>query len=123
MEERTALLNRVRGLLAEFGLIVDPAPKYLRALLVEREFDTALSPALRGLSQSVHDQLDALDAQIGECDRQITAQQVNDPLAKRARDLPGVGLITADAVTASVGDASMFRNGRQFVAWLGLTSS
>ena len=73
--------------------------------------------------QSVRDQLDALDARIGECDRQITAQQANDPLAKRARDLPGVGLITADAVTASVGDASMFRNGRQFAAWLGLTPS
>ena len=123
VEERTALLNRVRGLLAEFGMIVDPGPKHLRALLVEREFDTALSPALRGLIQSVRDQLDALDARIGECDRQITAQQANDPLAKRARDLPGVGLITADAVTASVGDASMFRNGRQFAAWLGLTPS
>jgi transposase len=109
VEERTALLNRVRGLLAEFGLIVDPGPKHLRALLAEREFDTALSPALRGLIQSVRDQLDALDTRIGECDRQITAQQANDPLAKRARDLPGVGLITADAVTASVGDASMFK--------------
>ncbi len=123
VEERTALLNRVRGLLAEFGLIVDPGPKHLRTLLAEREFDTALSPALRGVIQSVRDQLEALDTRIGECDRQITAQQADDPLAKRARDLPGVGLITADAVTASVGDASMFKNGRQFAAWLGLTPS
>lgn len=117
VEERTALLNRIRGLLA------DPGPKHLRALLAGREFDTTLSPALRGLIQSVRDQLDGLDTRIGECDRQITAQQATDSLAKRARDLPGVGLITADAVTASVGDASMFKNGRQFAAWLGLTPS
>ncbi|MCA0186573.1 MAG: transposase [Proteobacteria bacterium] len=69
----------------------------------------------------MRDQIDGLDTRIGECDQQITTQQATDPLAKRAWDLPGVGLITADAVTASVGDASMFRNGRQFAAWLGLT--
>jgi len=57
VEERTALLNRVRGLLAEFGLIVDPGPKHLRALLVEREFDTALSPALREQTQLANEWL------------------------------------------------------------------
>lgn len=57
VEERTALLNRVRGLLAEFGVIVDPGPKHLRALLAEREFDTALSPALREQTQLANEWL------------------------------------------------------------------
>lgn len=73
--------------------------------------------------QKVREQLVALDIRIAECDRQISAQQAEDAAACRARDLPGVGLLTADAVTASVGNARMFQNGRQFAAWLGLTPS
>ena len=72
---------------------------------------------------AVRDQLDALDARSGKCDRQIATRKSSDPLAKRARDLPSVGLIMADAVTTGVGDASMFRNGHRFAAWLGLTPS
>lgn len=123
IEERTALLNRIRGLLAEFGMVVDTGATRLRHKLAEHEFDTAQPAPIRHLIQAVHDQLDALDGRIAECDRQITAQQAEDAAARRVRDLPGVGMLTADAVVASVGDATMFHNGRQFAAWLGLTPS
>ncbi|WP_018993104.1 IS110 family RNA-guided transposase, partial [Aromatoleum toluclasticum] len=123
IEERTALLNRIRGLLAEFGMVVDTGAARLRHKLAELEFDTAQPAPIRHLIQSVRDQLDALDARIAECDRQIAAQQADDAAARRVRDLPGVGMLTADAVVASVGDATMFHNGRQFAAWLGLTPS
>lgn len=82
VKESTALLSRIRGLLAEFGLIAAPGPNHLRALLADREFDTTLSPALRGLIQSVCDQHEALDARIGECDRQITVQQAGRSVSR-----------------------------------------
>ena len=123
IEERTALLNRIRGVLAEFGMVAEPGATRLRRWLAEHEFDAAQPLIVRQLIQSVRDQLDALDQRIGECDRQIAAQQADDAAARRVRELPGVGPLTADALTASVGDARMFSNGRQFAAWLGLTPS
>ncbi|WP_438839706.1 transposase, partial [Aromatoleum toluclasticum] len=104
-------------------MVVDTGAARLRRKLAEHEFDTAQPAPIRHLIQSVRDQLDALDARIAECDRQIAAQQADDAAARRVRDLPGVGMLTADAVVASVGDATMFHNGRQFAAWLGLTPS
>jgi transposase len=121
IEERTALLNRIRGLLAEFGMVVETGATRLRRWLAAHEFDTAQPAPIRHLIQNVRDQLDALDARLAECDQQIAAQQRDNAAARRVRDLPGVGLLTADAVTASVGNAQMFDNGRQFAAWLGLT--
>lgn len=123
IEERTALLNRIRGVLVEFGMVVETGATRLRRWLAEHECDAAQPAPIRLLVQKVRDQLVALDTRIAECDRQISAQQAEDAAAWRARDLPGVGLLTADAVTASVGNAWMFQNGRQFAAWLGLTPS
>lgn len=121
IEERTALLNRIRGLLTEFGLVIAPGATRLRRWLAEFGDDAAQPAGLRQLVQSVRDQLDGLDARLAECDVQIAAQQRDDAGACRARSVPGVGLLTADAATATVGNARMFKNGRQFAAWLGLT--
>jgi transposase len=121
IEERTALLNRIRGLLAEFGIVIGNGATRLRRWLAEHELNAAQPVPIRQMIQIVREQLDALDARIAECDRQITVQQAEDACARRARGSSGVGLLTADAVSASVGDASMFHNGRQFAAWLGLT--
>jgi transposase len=121
MEERTALLNRIRGVLTEFGIVIENGATRLRRWLAEHEFNTGQPVSIRHLIQGVREQLDVLDARIAECDRQIGIQQTDDACACRARKLPGVGLLTADAVSASVGDATVFRNGRQFAAWLGLT--
>lgn len=123
IEERTALLNRIRGLLTEFGLVIEPGAVRLRRWLAEFAQDPAQPMGIRQLVLQVRDQLDGLDARIAACDQQIAAQQRDDAAAGRARDLPGVGVLTADAVTATVGDAQMFRNGRQFAAWLGITPS
>jgi len=121
IEERTALLNRIRGVLSEFGIVIENGATRLRRRLAEYESDPAQPVPIRHLIQEVRAQLGALDVRIAECDRQITVQQADDACARRARDLPSVGRLTADAVSASVGDASMFHNGRQFAAWIGLT--
>lgn len=123
IEERTALLNRIRGLLTEFGLVIETGAARLRRWLAEFGDDAVQPAGLRQLVHAVRDQLEQIDARLADCDRQIAAQQGEDADACRTRGLPGVGLMTADAVTATVGNAHMFKNGRQFAAWLGLTPS
>lgn len=121
IEERTALLNRVRGLLGEFGLAPGRSPAVLIAAM-SRLLDAAdAPPAMRAIVQQAHEQLSALDARLAACDAQIHEHARAAPQAVRIRALLGVGPITASAVVATVPDATLFRNGRLFGAWLGLT--
>jgi transposase len=120
-EERTANLNCLRGLLAEFGRVypnsVAAALAGARAALA----DETLPPALRrGVAQQL-EHLRELDQQIDECDREIAQDAASDPRARRAARLSGVGVLTASAVAATVIDPQQFRCGRQFAAWIGLT--
>ena len=118
VRERTATLNRVRGLLAEFGHVLPQ-----RALEVRRQ-GPALLPQLPVLAaQAVADLLEhvrVLEGRILEYTRRIEAHARADELARRAQARMGVGPITASAIIATVADAREFKNGRQFAAWLGL---
>jgi transposase len=123
IEVRTALLNRVRGLLAEFGLVPGRSPAVLIAAMA-RIVDEAAAPApLRAIVQQAREQLAQFDTRLGACDVQIQTHARHSPLAERLRALLGVGPITASAVVATVPDARLFRHGRLFGAWLGLTPS
>lgn len=116
-EERTSLLNRTRGLLAEFGVVIArSADRFLGALptLIE---DTPV----RAMLLEVREQLVALNLRLDRCDQQISTHARNSDVAKRAGELLGVGPVTSSALAATVPDAKVFRNGRQFGAWLGLT--
>ena len=120
-EERTALINRCRGLLLEFGYpIARSATAFNRGLKTSLQEDT-LPPNLRRLLTQIETQLQQLDVQLAECDREISQSAGEDEAARRLRAVTGVGVITADAVCASVGNAHDFKNGRQFAAWVGLT--
>jgi transposase len=120
-EERTALINRCRGLLLEFGYpIARSATAFNRALKTCLQEET-LPPNLRRLLAQIETQLQQLDLQLAECDREISQSAGEDEAARRLRAVTGVGVITADAVCASVGNAHDFKNGRQFAAWIGLT--
>jgi transposase len=120
-EERTAGLNRLRGLLAEFGRVY---PNSAAAVLTGARgamADETLPTALRhGVAWQL-EHLRELDAHLAECDREIAYQARNDPRAQRVARLSGVGVLTASAVTATVADPWQFRCGRQFAAWIGLT--
>ena len=120
-EERTALLNRLRGLLAEYGVVIGrSSDRFLTALpaLID---DSRLPDAVRALLLEAREQFAALHARLTRCDAQIAAHVRNSPAAKRAGELLGVGPVTASALAATVPDANVFRSGRQFGAWLGLT--
>lgn len=120
-EERTALINRCRGLLLEFGFpIARSAAAFQRGLKTCLQ-EEALPPSLRRLLAQIDAQLQQLDHQLTECDREIARSARDDEAARRVQEIAGVGIITADAVCASVGNAHDFRNGRQFAAWIGLT--
>ena len=66
-------------------------------------------------------QLDALGAQIHDLERQLVAWHRQDEVSRRLETIPGVGILTATALAASVPEPSVFRSGRQFAAFLGLT--
>ena len=120
-EERTALGNRMRGLLGEFGLMIPKSQAALGKALIEALHDERVPEPVRELVRSTREHLEMLSRRIGECDRAIGLACRGDPAAKRLQEVFGVGPTSADAAVATVGDARAFRNGRQFAAWLGLT--
>lgn len=120
IEERTALLNRVRGLLAEFGLVPGRSPAVLIAAMARLVDEAAAPDPLRAIVQQAREQLHQLDERLAVCDAQIQAHARQSPEAERIRALLGVGPITASAVVATVPDAAQFRHGRLLGAWIGL---
>jgi transposase len=122
VEERTALINRLRGLLTEFGLVAPLSPEKLRRELrccLDAE-TTCLPPAVRQLVGDELAALNQLEQRIAVYAEQIATQARDHPRAQRLQGIAGVGPLTAAAVVATVGQPQEFRNGRQFAAWLGL---
>ncbi len=123
VEERTALINRLRGLLTEFGVVAPLSPEKLRRELARCQDpeDLRLPPTV---CQLVGDQLialDQLDARLTSYAEKIATQAKQSEIAQRLQTIAGVGPTTAAAMVATVGEPQDFRNGRQFAAWLGLT--
>ncbi len=120
-EERTAGLNRLRGLLAEFGRVYANSAAAALAGARSALTDETLPTALRhGVARQL-EHLRELDAHLTESDREIAQQAHSDLRAQRIARLSGVGVLTASAMSATVADPGQFRCGRQFAAWLGLT--
>jgi len=122
-EERTACINRIRGLLAEFGVVLPQKPAVLRQHLndVLEDASNDIAGMARLVLQKAQEHWRELEAHIQWCDERIAAHQKDDEQVQRAAELKGVGPITASAVVATVGDFKQFKNGAQFGAWLGLT--
>ncbi|MCK6377004.1 MAG: IS110 family transposase, partial [Zoogloea sp.] len=124
-EERTAIVNRIRGLPAEFGLVFPQSPEALRRVLAEviEDASNELPGVARlGLQRALLHWID-LDLQMAWCDERIAAHVRADARAAKAATLLGVGPTTASALVATVGDFARFASARQFGAWLGLVPS
>ncbi len=121
--ERTACINRIRGLLAEFGRVFPQKPQALRQALPDALEDASneLGGIARMALQRAQAQWAELDAHLAWCDERISAHIKADAQAALAQQLMGVGPVGASAAIATVGDFKQFRNGPQFGAWLGLT--
>lgn len=121
-EERTACINRIRGVLAEFGLVFAQSPKALRALLAEviEDASNELTAMARQVLLRAFDHWRELDEHMRWCDRQVGQHVRSSPQAQRAAKVTGIGELGASALTAGVGDFHQFKGGHQFGAWLGL---
>lgn len=123
MRQRTMILNAIRAHLAEFGVVTAQGPRKV-ADLVRRlsDPDEGLElPALaRSALLSLGAQLESLAEEIRKIERQLLAWHRQNQASQRLETIPGVGIITATALAASVPDPTVFRSGRQFAAWLGL---
>lgn len=121
-EERTACINRIRGVLVEAGLAFPIGPKALRAKLPDALEDASneLSGTARMTLQVALEHWNQLDEHMRWCDRQIGEHVRTCQAAQRAAAISGIGAITASAVTAIVGDFSQFKSSSQFGSWLGL---
>jgi transposase len=118
VEERTATINRLRGLLAEFGYIIAQ-----RSIEIRRQVPILIDQLPVLAARSARDLLEhvrLLEARMLEYEREIMVHARASELARRAQARIGVGPITASAIVATVGNAREFKNGRQFAAWLGL---
>ncbi len=121
--DRTACINRIRGLLAEFGLVFAQKPAVLRQALpdVIEDASNELGGLARLALQRAWEQWQELDTHLQWCDKRIAAHLKDNEQVRQAEQIMGIGPVTASAVVATVGDFKQFKDGAQFGAWLGLT--
>src|ERR671937_853255 len=122
MGERTALVNEVHGLMHEYGIVIPKGVAKFRQAVVgklEAEKDK-LPPLSQEMFWQLVDEFAALEKQLAYYQEQLEALAPPHPECQRLMTIPGIGPLTATALVAAVSDASAFKNGRQFAAWLGL---
>ncbi|MCA9182406.1 MAG: IS110 family transposase, partial [Planctomycetales bacterium] len=123
VKQRTQIVNMLRGLLAEFGIVV---PKGIGKItqLAER-IASSLDPGIPSFAMAVFvplaDQLCDMDKRVTDITKAIMLAAKSDERARRLQQIPGIGPITSSAILATVGTPEQFQSGRDFAAWLGLT--
>jgi transposase len=120
VRQRTQLINAVRGHLAEFGLVEAQGPWNVPRLLASMQEDRRVPELARQVLQLLAAQLDEVAKRIVEVDARIAAWHRANPVSRRLATIPGIGPLIASAIAATVPDPDVFRNGREFAAWLGL---
>jgi transposase len=119
---RTQLGNQIRGLLAEYGIILPLHLSHVRLQVPQliAEEHPQLSPFARELFQSLYEELCALDRRIQAVEERVQRVFKEQEACQRIAAVDGVGPLIATAVVGAIADGRAFRNGRQFAAWLGL---
>lgn len=122
VKERTALINRIRATLSEFGIVIPVGPRHLH-----NWFLNGLADAEKQMPEMLVQHVMRMKSRLNQLERDLDvlkkavnqAGQSNE-LCRRLEAVPGIGRLTASAVVASIGDGKSFTSGRQFSAWLGL---
>jgi len=117
---RTALINHMRGLLAEYGVILPQGAWRFLTQARDAVAGAELSDLARGLFMDMLDELDSLDLRLDKLDRQLLAICRTNEACRRLSKLPGVGPVVATALVATVDDGRHFRSGRELAAWIDL---
>lgn len=118
VKDRTATINRIRGLLAEFGVVLPLKAEVVRRLATAQleQLPGYANLVIGDLLSEVHH----LDERIAQYDRHIQDMARQCTVAQRLMQLMGIGEVSATAIVAMVGNGREFDSGRQFAAWLGL---
>lgn len=123
MASRTARINTIRGLLAEFGVGAPAGPtrllNELHQLLAHKR--TELPARVRRIISTLWEEVRELEQRIETLETELEGVALEQPVVHTLRTIPGIGLLTATALFAAVGNIHAFRNGRQLACWLGLT--
>jgi transposase len=123
MRARTARINTVRGLLRELGVFLPTGAKKVVPLVhdyigdAESDCPDALRPTLHAMCREIRD----LETSIRDTEAQLERLARDLPIVAQLRSIPGIGLLTATALIAFVGDVRRFKNARRFASYLGLT--
>jgi transposase len=122
VRQRTAQANQIRGLLAEFGIVIPQGIRHISKHLPEilEDAENTLPGTFRQLLRQLGEHLKTLDELVRAMEIQIQQWHGTNEASQRVSAVAGVGALTASAMVASVGDARNFSSGRQLAAWLGL---
>jgi len=122
MRQRTQLINALRAHMAELGIVAAQGREGVKELLriIASEQDGRLPVDAHASLVVLAAGLQALQTMIGSIERRIIAQHRSDEASKRLRSIPGIGIVGATAIAATVPDPKVFRSGRDFAAWIGI---
>jgi transposase len=122
MRQRTQLINALRAHMAELGIVAAQGREGVKELvkIIASEQDARLPVDAHTSLVVLAAGLQALQTMIGSIERRIIAQHRSDEASKRLRSIPGIGIVGATAIAATVPDPKVFRSGRDFAAWIGI---
>lgn len=122
VRQRTMLINALRGHCGEFGIVVAQGASKVTALIemIEYPEDERFPALARAALGPLVEQLRMAQIQILDLEKKLMAWHRTNEASRRLEAIPGVGVITATALVATIGDESQFHSGRQLAAWLGL---
>lgn len=122
IKQRTAKGNQIRGLLAEYGIVVVRQIAKLRQAIPEilEDAENGLTAQLRCLLKGLQEDLIQLDNRAKELDEAIQHQGIENAAARRLQEIPGIGPITATAMVCAIGNGTQFQRGRDMAASMGL---
>ena len=122
IRQRTQIINALRAHLAELGIVAAQGRDGIKDLLkiIASEQDARLPVDAHASLVVLAAELQAMQTMIGSIEKQIMAQHRSSEASKRLESVPGIGVIGATAIAATVPDPKAFRSGRDFAAWIGL---
>jgi transposase len=122
VRQRTMLVNALRAHLAEFGIIAPQGLRHIERLAGAIEEDSPALPELaRSILRLVVAQLNDTQAKVRQIEAKLAKWHRSNRVSKLLATVPGVGIMGASAIAATVSDPNLFRSGREFAAWLGMT--
>ena len=122
MRQRTQVINALRAHMAELGIVFAQGREGLKELLkiIASEQDARLPVDAHTSLVVLAAELQAMQTMIGSVEKRIIAHHRSDEASKRLRSIPGIGLVGATAIVATITDPKAFRSGRDFAAWIGI---